>query len=70
MRIRFSLIAPPVMAAAVAICAGCNSTTNEEGLDKTRAADAGEAKTYKSYGEYALQKADEVKKNQPEPSGA
>jgi hypothetical protein len=69
MRIRFGLIGAPVTAAVLCLCTGCDSTTNEEGLDKTRAANAGEAKTYKSYGEYALEKAEEAKKNLPAPKG-
>jgi len=60
MRIRFGVIALPMLAAAVFLCTGCDNSTNEEGVDKSRA--AGEGKTYKSYGDYALQKAEEVKK--------
>jgi len=64
MRLRFGVMASPLLASAMFLFTGCESSTNEEGLDKGKAADAGEGKTYKSYGDYALEKADQLKKDQ------
>jgi hypothetical protein len=63
MRIRFGVIASLLLAAAMVSCAGCGDAANEEGLDKTKAVATGEAKTFKNYGEYALEKAEQTKKD-------
>jgi predicted small secreted protein len=65
MKLRSGMIAGTLLAAAMLVLAGCDNTANEEGLDKSRAAD-GASKTYKSYGEFAQQKADELKAKQAE----
>jgi hypothetical protein len=61
MRLRLGVMTTLLIASIMFFSVGCDNTTNEEGLDKSKTA-AGEAKTYKSYGDYALEKAEKIKK--------
>ena len=59
MRMRVRGFVLPLLGASVFLFAGCNEA-NEEGMAKT-APGGGPAKEYKSYGEYAQEKAQEAK---------